>query len=270
MDATYLLSCDGHTAVIEAAAASGLHLTPAVDHSACTATTAGTGQLICAAIDARARHVLLGVGGSATTDGGAGALAAIGAAGGLRGARITVQCDVETPFEQAAAVYSPQTGALPATVDRLAQRLDNQARILPHDPRGVPKAGAAGGLSGGLWAQYDADLVSGINYMLDEQDFDALLAGVAAVITGEGRLDPQTLQGKVIHGVCARRAHRYPRLGHRREIRPHPGPGTAPWPRRRHRSRRPISSARRRRPHHAGHPQPTPHRRTIIRDNPPS
>ena len=90
-------------------------------------------------------------GGSATTDGGTGALAAVRAAGGLRGAELIVACDVTTPFERAATVYGPQKGADPSAVERLTARLHAQAAELDRDPRGVPMTGAAGGLAGGLW-----------------------------------------------------------------------------------------------------------------------
>lgn len=204
--AEYLLSADGRTAVIETAAASGLHLSVVDDDNAYAATTAGTGELIAAAVAAGARSIVLGVGGSATTDGGAGAIAAIDAAGGLQGTHITVLCDVDARFLDAASVFGPQKGAGPDTVDRLTRRLDDLARALPRDPRTVARTGAAGGLSGGLWATYDARLVSGIDYILDRLEFDALLGDADVVITGEGRLDVQTFSGKVIAGVAARAA----------------------------------------------------------------
>lgn len=152
-----------------------------------------------------ARHVLVTVGGSATTDGGAGAIAAIEEAGGLPpGTALTCLCDVTVPFERAAEVFAPQKGADPAAVARLTTRLHTFAATLPVDPRGVPRSGAAGGLSGGLHARYGAELVDGAAFVLDALRFDARLAGCAAVVSGEGRLDAQTLHGKIVGAVAAR------------------------------------------------------------------
>jgi glycerate kinase len=148
--------------------------------------------------------VLLAVGGSATTDGGAGALEAIAAAGGLRGAALEVLCDVRTPFERAADVFGPQKGADEDTVHRLTERLEAMAKLLPRDPRGVPMTGCAGGLSGGLWAALDAELHPGAAYILDAVDFDARMRAADAVITGEGKLDRQTLAGKLVGEIAVR------------------------------------------------------------------
>jgi glycerate kinase len=135
-----------------------------------------------------------------------GALAAIDAAGGLRGARLSVLCDVQTPFEDAARVFGPQKGADPAAVDRLSRRLGQVASRLPRDPRGRPGTGAAGGLSGALWAALDAELVTGIDTVLDMVGFGGLVEAADAVVTGEGCLDSQTAQGKVVAGVSRRAA----------------------------------------------------------------
>jgi glycerate 2-kinase len=194
----------GDVALVDTAAASGLGLVAPAERDAFAATTAGTGEVIAAAIDAGARTVYLGVGGSATTDGGAGAVKAIERAGGLRGARLAVLCDVRTPFEDAAKVYGPQKGADPDTVKRLTARLNAMARRLAHDPRGVPMTGAAGGLSGGLWAAFGAELVPGAAFVLDEVGFDARMRAARAVVTGEGRLDMQSLVGKVVSEVATR------------------------------------------------------------------
>jgi glycerate 2-kinase len=191
-------------AIIDTAAASGLGRVPPAERDAFAATTAGTGQLIAAAIDAGARVVYLGVGGSATTDGGAGAIRAIASAGGLRGARLMVLCDVRTPFEDAARVFGPQKGADPAEVKRLTARLHAMARRLDRDPRGIPMTGAAGGLSGGLWAALGAELVPGAAFVLDEVGFDARMRAARAVVTGEGKLDMQSLVGKVVSEVATR------------------------------------------------------------------
>jgi glycerate kinase len=191
---------DGGTAVIEMAAASSLGVVSQGDR----ASTYGTGELICAAVDAGAAVVLVGVGGSATTDGGAGALEAIEEHGGLGGARIVVLCDVRTPFERAPAVFGPQKGADPAMVARLEQRLDELAARLPRDPRGVPMTGAAGGLSGGLWAAHGALLEAGAPWILDALGFDARMRAARAVVTGEGKLDEQTLEGKLVGEIGTR------------------------------------------------------------------
>jgi glycerate 2-kinase len=195
---------DGGTAVIEMASASGLGLVAEEERDAWAASTYGTGQLICAAVDAGAQVVLLGVGGSATTDGGAGAIAAIEERGGLRGVEIVVLCDVRTPFERAPAVYGPQKGADAAMVERLEARLDELAQRLPRDPRGVPMTGAAGGLSGGLWAAFGATLEAGAPFILGALDFDTRMRAARAVVTGEGKLDEQTLEGKLVGEIGTR------------------------------------------------------------------
>jgi glycerate kinase len=195
---------DGGTAVLEMASASGLGLVAEAERDAWAASTYGTGELICAAVDAGAAVVLVGVGGSATTDGGAGALEAIEEHGGLGGARIVVLCDVRTPFERAPAVFGPQKGADPAMVARLEQRLDELAARLPRDPRGVPMTGAAGGLSGGLWAAHGALLEAGAPWILDALGFDARMRAARAVVTGEGKLDEQTLEGKLVGEIGTR------------------------------------------------------------------
>jgi glycerate 2-kinase len=195
---------DGATAIVEMATVSGLGLVPEAERDAEAASTFGTGELIAAAIAAGARRVLVAVGGSATTDGGAGALDAIDAAGGASGAELIVLSDVTTPYERAAEVYGPQKGADADAVARLTERLDALAATLPRDPRGVPMTGAAGGLAGGLWAAYGAALAPGAARVLDALDFDARLARADAVVTGEGCLDRQTLEGKLIGEIAAR------------------------------------------------------------------
>jgi glycerate kinase len=193
---------DGGTAIVEMAMASGLGLMASKD--AWNASTYGTGELIAAAAQAGAAVILVAVGGSATTDGGAGAIEAIEAAGGIGRARIVVLCDVRTPFEDAPKVFGPQKGADPETVARLERRLDELAQTLPRDPRGVPMTGAAGGLGGGLWAQYGATLEAGAPFVLDALDFDERMRASRAVVTGEGKLDEQTLQGKLVGEIGTR------------------------------------------------------------------
>lgn len=195
---------EGGTAVLEMASASGLGLVAEDERDAWAASTYGTGELICAAVDAGAQVIVLGVGGSATTDGGAGAIEAIEAGGGLRGARIVVLTDVRTPFERAPAVFGPQKGADEELVARLEERLDALAAELPRDPRGVAMTGAAGGLSGGLWAEFGAELEPGATFILDALDFDARMRAARAVVTGEGKLDEQTLEGKLVGEIGTR------------------------------------------------------------------
>ncbi len=194
----------GDVAMIDTAAASGLGLVARAERDAFAASTAGTGELIAAAVAAGARRVLLGAGGSATTDGGAGAIRAIEAAGGLGRARVTVLCDVRTPFEDAARVFAPQKGAGADDVKRLTARLGAVARRLPADPRGRPMTGAAGGLAGGLWSACGAELVAGAAFVLDAIGFDLRMRRARAVVTGEGRLDRQSLAGKVVSEVATR------------------------------------------------------------------
>jgi glycerate kinase len=204
VDAAFALLEDGGTAVVETAQASGLGLVADGERDAVAASTAGTGELVLAAVEAGAAVVLLGVGGSATTDGGAGAVAAIRNGGGLRGARLVVLCDVRTPFERAAEVFAPQKGADADAVRRLKRRLREQAGRLPRDPRGVPMTGAAGGLAGGLWAAFGAVLEPGAVFVLDALGFDARMRAARAVVTGEGRIDGQTLEGKAAGEVAVR------------------------------------------------------------------
>jgi glycerate kinase len=204
VSAGFALVENGGTAIVEMAQASGLHLVARDERDAEAASTRGTGELIVAAVEAGAEVVLVAVGGSATTDGGAGAIEAIEEVGGLRGARLVVLCDVRTPFEQAAAVFAPQKGADAAAVRRLTKRLDALARKLPRDPRGVPMTGAAGGLSGGLWAAFGASLEPGAPFVLDAVGFDARMRAAHALVVGEGRLDDQTLRGKAVSEMATR------------------------------------------------------------------
>jgi glycerate kinase len=115
-----------------------------------------------------------------------------------------VLCDVRTPFEQAARVFAPQKGADPDQVRELTARLDAQARSFARDPRGLPYTGAAGGLAGGLWAELGAELVPGAAFVLDALGFDTRMRAARAVVTGEGRLDRQSLAGKVVGEVATR------------------------------------------------------------------
>jgi glycerate kinase len=202
VEARYALVDGGRGAIVEMAEASGLRHVAEGERDAFAASTRGTGELIAAAAAAGAREVLVCVGGSATTDGGAGALAALDEAGAHP--KLVVACDVRTPWEDAARVFGPQKGADARTVRRLEKRLDELAATAPRDPRGVPMTGCAGGLSGGLWAFRDARLVPGAAHVLDAVAFDDHMRAARFVVTGEGRLDDQTLEGKLVAEVATR------------------------------------------------------------------
>jgi glycerate kinase len=193
---------DERTAVVEAAQASGLWRLAEDERDAWGASTRGTGELIAAAAEAGARTVIVACGGTAATDGGAGALAALEEAG-VR-PEIVAACDVRTAWEDAPRVFGPQKGADAATVRRLERRLATLAARAPRDPRGVPLTGCGGGLSGGLWAHLGARLEPGAGLVLDALGFDERLGGSAFVVTGEGRLDEQTLAGKAVAEVAVR------------------------------------------------------------------
>ena len=193
-------------AVIEMALASGLAVAggaPANDPI--NATTSGTGELIAEAVKAGAQRVLVAVGGSATTDGGLGALEALPSPARMSGVEMIVACDVRTAFADAAAVYGPQKGASPAQVELLTRRLRRLAQIYEHDfgvdVTTMEGAGAAGGLAGGLAAR-GASLVNGFEVVADEIDLWERILEADVVVTGEGRYDATSLQGKVVGGVA--------------------------------------------------------------------
>jgi glycerate 2-kinase len=198
---------DGRRAVIEMAQASGLLLAGGAEgNDPVAASTYGTGELISAALDAGARRVLVGVGGSASTDGGLGALRALHPPARLKGVELVVACDVRTSFLAAADVFAPQKGATPAQVELLRRRLERLAQVYAED-HGVDVgdlegAGAAGGLAGGL-AAAGAQLVEGFEVVADEVDLWGKVEGADLVVTGEGFLDAQSFEGKVVGGVAA-------------------------------------------------------------------
>jgi glycerate kinase len=207
IEARFVLVEEGLTAVIDTASASGLPLVAPEERDAEAASTYGTGELIAAAADAGARRILLAAGGSATTDGGIGAIEALrgrGFDGRTGGIVLVVLCDVTTRFEDAAVVFGPQKGASAAAVERLSARLGRIAGELPRDPRGVPMTGCAGGLSGGLWAAFGAELRPGAEFVLDLLGFDERLEAADAVVSGEGRIDPQSLEGKIVGQIADR------------------------------------------------------------------
>ena len=195
-------------AVIEMAQASGLELVGGPEgNDPIAASTYGTGELIAAAIDAGARRILVGVGGSATTDGGLGALRALFPLPRVRGIELQVACDVRTSFVDAADLFAPQKGATPAQVELLRRRLQRLAQLYLDeygiDVLELPGAGAAGGLAGGL-AAAGAKLVEGFELVADEVELDDALEGADLVISGEGFLDEQSFDGKVVGGVMER------------------------------------------------------------------
>ena len=193
------------TAVIEMALASGLQLAGGADgNDPMHASTAGTGELVEAAVTAGAKRIIVGLGGSATTDGGLGALQALRSPERLRGVEVLVACDVTTRFTDAARVFGPQKGATPAQVrmltarlERLAQRYRDEFGV---DVDAIPGSGAAGGIAGML-AALGATLVPGFELVADELDLHDAVAAADLVITGEGHLDAQSFAGKVVGGV---------------------------------------------------------------------
>lgn len=236
LQAGWWLAADGRLAVVEVARAAGLSVTRR--REPLRASSFGAGQLIAAALDSGAREVQVAAGGSATVDGGAGILTALGfelvdAAGTplppggaalvdlaeirpptrqpWRDVSLAVLCDVTNPFigpAGAARVFGPQKGADPAAVERLEIGLARLAEVLSatfgRDPRDLPGAGAAGGLAGGLWAALGAELRGGFDAIAALTGLDASLEGAALVVTGEGRVDGQTRYGKTADGVIRR------------------------------------------------------------------
>jgi glycerate kinase len=202
---------DGTTAVIEMATAAGLDLAGgAVSNDPVTATTRGVGELVAAALDAGATRVLIGVGGSATTDGGFGAVEVLEGRRPLGGpgarAEVVVAHDVRTLFTDAAVVFGPQKGAGPAQVEQLTRRLESlRSDYLDRygvDVGTIPGSGAAGGLAGGL-AALGARLAPGFDAVAREVGLAEAVAQADLVVTGEGLMDPESFNGKVVGGVTA-------------------------------------------------------------------
>ncbi len=238
VEAFYGILGDGRTAVIEMAACAGLPLAEGRLNPE-RATTYGVGELLLAAKEAGCTKAILGLGGSCTNDGGAGAAAALGAkftradgaafvptggtlgeiaaldvspvAQALQGMELTAMCDIDNPLygeAGAAVVFAPQKGADAAMVARLDAGLRHlgqvSARCLGRDFSHLPGAGAAGGLGFGMAAFCGAQLRMGIDAVLDAVGFDSLLPGTDVVFTGEGKIDSQSARGKVVSGVAAR------------------------------------------------------------------
>lgn len=196
---------DGRTAVIEMAQASGLLLAGGPEaNDPIAADTVGTGELIQLAVESGASRVIIGVGGSATVDGGLGALRAMHPHQRYRAVDIEVACDVRTPFLEAAEVFGSQKGATAAQIRLLTNRLARLADVYEQDygvdVRVLAGAGAAGGLAGGL-AALGAELLDGFAVVADEVGLDEAIAGADLVITGEGFLDHESFEGKVVGGV---------------------------------------------------------------------
>ncbi|KAA0947972.1 glycerate kinase [Pseudomonas sp. ANT_H14] len=226
-----------HTAIIEMAEASGLQLVAPGKRDACSSSTFGTGELIRAALDAGAQRIILAIGGSATNDGGAGAMQALGvqlrdasgellARGGLALAKLAyidleqldprlaqvrfeIAADVNNPLcgpHGASAIFGPQKGANPQQVEQLDKALghfaDHCAQVLPKDVRDEPGSGAAGGLGFAAKAFLGAQFRAGVEVVAELVGLEAAVRGADMVITGEGRFDAQTLRGKTPFGVA--------------------------------------------------------------------
>ncbi len=196
---------DRRTAIIEMAAASGLLLAGGAEaNDPIAADTHGTGELIQLAVESGARRIIVGLGGSATTDGGLGALRAMHPLQRFRAIDLRVACDVRTRFVDAARTFGPQKGATAAQVRLLENRLVRLADVYEQDHgvdvRDLPRSGAAGGLAGGL-AAIGAQLEDGFTLVADEVELDETIAGADLVVTGEGFLDDESFDGKVVGGV---------------------------------------------------------------------
>ena len=170
------------------------------------ATTTGTGELIDHALDAGARRIIVGLGGSATTDGGFGAIRAITAIARLKQVELLVACDVTTTFTDAADVFGPQKGASRAQVSMLTRRLERLTQMFVTDfgidVATIPGGGAAGGLGGAL-AALGGKMLPGFELVADELDLYDHLEGADLVITGEGCLDDTSSAGKVVGGIAS-------------------------------------------------------------------
>ncbi len=239
LQVAYGITADGTTAVMEMAAASGLTLLAPDERNPLETTTYGLGLMITDALDRGCRRFLVGLGGSATNDGGTGALAALGyrfldsrgavlGHGGrileniasvdcsdadprLRDSEFHIACDVTTPFagpSGATRVFAPQKGADEATVDWLERGMASLSSLIRHtfdiDLDNIAGAGAAGGLGGGLMVFIGAELRPGASVILDEIGFDEIIRDATLIITGEGSLDGQTLMGKTPVGILMR------------------------------------------------------------------
>ena len=201
----------GDLAIMEVASACGLTLLRTEERNPLVTSTRGVGEMILDAIGKGCTRFLIGLGGSATNDGGRGMVTTPGLLAAIEGKEFIVACDVDTPFigeAGASRVFGPQKGATPEMVEILEQRLADYAeeieRLTGVDVRNLPGAGAAGGLGGAFRAFFNARLLPGVDMVLDAVGFDDLIEGSDLVITGEGRSDFQTAKGKTPSGVLAR------------------------------------------------------------------
>lgn len=244
--AVYGISADARTAVMEMSQASGLTLVPKKERNPLRTSTYGTGEMIVDAFRRGCRHIIMGIGGSATVDGGTGMMSALGVrfldaqgrglegCGGnldrimsidargldeaLYGCRFSVACDVSNPLtgeNGAPRIFGPQKGASPSMVEELEKGMCNYARVLNtyagRDVASLPGAGAAGGVGAAMTAFWGAGLFPGAELMLDTIGFDRIIEGADLIITGEGRLDGQTLMGKTPFGILrAAKKHNIP------------------------------------------------------------
>ena len=239
VSARMLVDGEHESAVIEMAEAAGIGYSPCTEPAALAATTYGVGEFMLRAVRAGAKTIYIGLGGSATNDGGCGCAAALGVrfldgtgaeyvpVGGtldrlcridmshrfplLNGVEIVTMCDVDNPLcgpNGASAVFGPQKGADPDMVTRLDRNLRHLSEVIRQDLgreiADLPGAGAAGGMGAGVMAFLGSRLQMGIETVLDTVGFDALLPGATAVLTGEGRIDCQSLRGKVVIGIAHR------------------------------------------------------------------
>ncbi|MCZ8496772.1 glycerate kinase [Priestia megaterium] len=237
VEAFYGILGDRKTAVIEMAAASGLHHVSVDKRNPLITTTRGTGELILKALDHKVKHIIIGIGGSATNDGGAGMAKALGAKlldangaeikegggsldqltaidltnldSGLAEVKVEVACDVDNPLTGetgASAVFGPQKGATPDMVKQLDHNLAHYAAVIEKEMdihiQNVPGAGAAGGLGGGLLAFLSAKLKPGVDIVIKATELESYIKDADLVITGEGRIDGQTIYGKTPIGVA--------------------------------------------------------------------
>ncbi|WP_096437397.1 glycerate kinase [Alteribacter populi] len=237
VNASFGLLGDKKTAVIEMSAASGLHHVPPELRNPLITTTWGTGELLLAALDHGAEKIIIGIGGSATNDGGAGMIQALGGelldhsghqiepGGGqlqdlvsadlsvvderMKHVKLEVACDVDIPLtgsNGASAIFGPQKGASPDIIEVLDKNLKHYAEVMEtpvqKEIRNTPGAGAAGGLGFGLLSAFSAELKSGVKIILEAVQFESQIKDASLVITGEGKIDHQSIHGKTPVGIA--------------------------------------------------------------------
>lgn len=211
VEAEYAMTRSGSTAILEVASACGLPLVPPEKRNPLHTTSRGVGELILDALEKGCKHILIGLGGTSTCDGGAGMLSVPGLREKAAGTKFQALYDVDCPFYGpmgAARVFGPQKGASPEEVELIDQKMQAMAeKILREtglDLQTLPGAGAAGGLGGAMAAYLGARMRSGVDGILDLIDFDGAVKDADLVLTGEGKSDAQTLKGKAPLGVLRR------------------------------------------------------------------